>query len=526
MYIDYATWSEKEFSLKSLYLDLSNPRLNYADVILTQPGIIGFLVENEAVYELAKEISEKGFFVGESPIICEEKNKKVVLEGNRRTAALKILQNPDKYLTKKKAATLKENIRVNKIDIDKKIRCFIAPNRFAANPIIYNRHKGDSLKKWKTGNQYAFIAEMVYRDGLSLKDISDSLGLSTKEAIEPLKALNVFVEGKKILEKEGISLTAKEFEFTNLERFFKYEDGRKFLGIDFDDETGDLLINIPREEFEKRCGFIFKEIISTTAFSRKFGNKQQMDNYISEINKKTEFDFTVEITNKKTRSVSTDNREKNETLKNEVPVEKPKRTSNLGNLYYIEPTETLDFQDEKIDTLFFELRTLFKSKAYSFAILLRTYLEQILYLYLTKKKLIDNLGDKGKVKKEENNLKKIETLEMYLRKVNNLDGNLDKKQVMSILKFNANAEFDGTGLKSMLDFTITHVLTNLFDGTEFRNQKNYLNSVKEDLDLAVHNHSFIIDKTVNIRAWKTLYKFFKALENDLSLNSEDDINEI
>ncbi len=71
MYIEYSNWAEKEFSLNSLHLDLNNPRLNHGDVVLTQPGIINFLIENENVYELAKEISEKGYFVGESPIICE-----------------------------------------------------------------------------------------------------------------------------------------------------------------------------------------------------------------------------------------------------------------------------------------------------------------------------------------------------------------------------------------------------------------------------------------------------------------------
>jgi len=141
MYINYSDWQEKEFSINSLNLDLNNPRLNYGDVVLTQSGIISFLIENENVFELAKEISEKGYFVGESPIICEEKNKKVVLEGNRRTAALKILQAPEKYLTKKKAEILKANITKNNIDVSKKINCFISPNRLMANPIIYNRHK-------------------------------------------------------------------------------------------------------------------------------------------------------------------------------------------------------------------------------------------------------------------------------------------------------------------------------------------------------------------------------------------------
>ena len=98
MYIDYSLWETYEYSLNSLHLDLNNPRLKYRGVSLNQPEIIKFLIANEKVYELAKKISEEGYFVGEEPIICIEKKKKVILEDNRKTASLKLLQNRKKYL--------------------------------------------------------------------------------------------------------------------------------------------------------------------------------------------------------------------------------------------------------------------------------------------------------------------------------------------------------------------------------------------------------------------------------------------
>lgn len=518
MYIDYSNWAEKEISLNSLNLDLNNPRLNYGDVVLTQSGIIAFLIENENVFELAKEISEKGYFVGESPIICEEKNKKVVLEGNRRTAALKVLQAPNKYLTKRRAEIIKENIIKNNIDVNKKIKCFISPNRLMANPIIYNRHKGDSLKKWKTGNQYSFLADMIYRDGLTLEEISDSLGLSSSQTIEPLKAINLFLEGKKILEQKNISVSVKDFEFTNLERFYKDAEGKEFLGIDFNEETGELIVDIPDEEFQKRCAYIFEQILNTTAFSREFGNKEQKKTYIENLNKNSEFDFTVEKKLHNTKSVSSEKKAHNDTLKNSISTtaKSNKNLSSVHNFYYIQSEEELNFNDEKIDTLFQELKTLQKNKAYSFAILLRTYLEQLLFLYLTRKKLFENVGQTVRIKKEDYNLKKVENLESYLNKNYDLEFNLDKDAVLGLLGFKIKAEFDNSSLGTMLEYTINFILKDLSSSNEFRNQKNYLNSVKDGLDLAVHNIDFVIDKAHNIRAWKTLFKFFKAIETDLS----------
>jgi hypothetical protein len=525
MYIDYSNWPQKEFSLNSLYLDLNNPRLNYGDVVLTQSGIINFLIENESVYELAKEISEKGYFVGESPIICEENNKKIVLEGNRRTAALKILQDPTKYLTKKRAEILKENISKNNIDVTKKIGCFISPNRLMANPLIYNRHKGDSLKKWKTGNQYSFLADMIYRDGLTLEEISDSLGLSGTQTIEPLKAINLFLEGKKILEQKNISISVKDFEFTNLERFYKDADGKEFLGIDFNSETGELIINIPDEEFQKRCTYIFEQIINTNAFSRDFGNKEQKKAYIENLNRNPDFDFTVENQLQNTKSVSSEKKIENESLK-KIPTPKVNRNiTSASNFYYIDPEETLYFNDEKIDTLFNELKTLPKGKAYSFAILLRTYLEQLLFLYLTRKQLFDNIGQTVRQKKEEHNLKKLEHLEAYLKNNHSLQTDLDKNAVSGLLGFKTREEFDNSSLGTMLEYTINHKLTSLLSKNEFRNEKNYLTSVKDGLDLAVHNIDFVIDKGHNIRAWKTLLKFFKALESDLNYTDIEEVAE-
>jgi hypothetical protein len=526
MYIEYSNWAEKEFSLNSLHLDLNNPRLNHGDVVLTQPGIINFLIENENVYELAKEISEKGYFVGESPIICEEKNKKVVLEGNRRTAALKILQEPDKYLTQKRSEILKENIIKNRIDVTKKIKCFISPNRLMANPLIYNRHKGDSLKKWKTGNQYSFLADMIYRDGLTLDEISNSLGLSSNQTIEPLKAINLFLEGKSFLEQKGIPISVKEFEFTNLERFYKDTDGKEFLGIDFNDGTGELIVNIPDEEFQKRCTYIFEQIINSKAFSREFGNKEEKKTYIENLNKNEAFDFTVENKLQNTKSISADKKEKNDISKKPIINTKPnKNVTSVSNFYYIQPDDTLNFNDEKIDTLFAELKTLSKGKAYSFAILLRTYLEQLLFLYLTRKELFENVGSVEKRKKEANNLKKVQNLEAYFKTVHGIETDIDKDAIMGLLGFKINGEFDSSSLGIMLDYTINHKLKDLLSSTAFRNQKNYLLSVKDGLDLAVHNIEFVIDKGHNDRAWKTLLKFFKALEADLGNKDFEEVAE-
>lgn len=284
MYIDYSKWETFTYSLNTLQLDVNNPRIRYRGVPLNQTQIMKFLIKNEKVYDLAKKISEEGYFVNEDPIICIENDKKVVLEGNRRTAALKLLQNPTKYLSRSKAAVLVKNIKENDFPVNKKLKCFIAPNRLMANPIIYERHQGASLERWKSGNQYAFVAELYYEDGLSIESICDVLNITKSRVLKPLRAYNLFMEGQYSLKKlEKIDVNLSDFDITNLERFYGFEEGRELLGVSFDEDTGELLINLPEDEFRKRLVVVFKEILYSENFSREFNKSEDKNKLIQKL---------------------------------------------------------------------------------------------------------------------------------------------------------------------------------------------------------------------------------------------------
>lgn len=324
MYIDYSKWETFSYSLNTLRLDLNNPRIRYRGTDLNQSQILQYLIDYEKVYELAKKISEEGYFVGEEPIICIENDKKIVLEGNRRTAALKLLQDPNKFLSKTKAKTLLTNIKTNGFPVNRKLKCYIAPNRLLANPIIYERHQGNSLEKWKTGNQYTFVAEMFYEDGLTIEEICRVLNEKKSKILKPLKAYNLFIEGKKTLKMiEDISIDISDFDITNLERFYTFEDARKLIGVEFNDNTGGLLINLPEEEFRKRLAVVFKMLMDSENFSRKFNNTEDKKKLISGLKVNPDFDLDVLINeNAEPVSVSNARRTNLEAKKRDVTTRK------------------------------------------------------------------------------------------------------------------------------------------------------------------------------------------------------------
>lgn len=520
MYIDYSSWETFEYSISSLQLDLNNPRIKYGGETLNQTQIMKFLISKEKIYDLAKKISEEGYFVGEEPIICIEKNKKVVLEGNRRTAALKLLQDPKKYLSSAKANILLQNISKNNFPVDKKLKCHIAPNRLLANPIIYERHNGDSLKKWKTGNQYAFVAEMYYDSGLSIDHICDVLNENRAHILKPLKAYNLFYEGKVILEKEeNITIDISEFDFTNLERFYSYEPARKFLGIEFNNENGELLIKIPHEEYEKRLLEVFKIIIDAERFSRDFNKDDDKEKFIQKLTENSLFDFSVLEQNSRGSKTSQ--------KKTDLEVEKSKITtrrqrkskSKIFENRIIAANNEIIFDNDKLDSLFSELKSLPTDKKYSFAVLLRTYLEQAIYFYLKEKKLFDNLSSKTSQEAERNSKKKVDSLILYLKRKHKINDEIDSEEIMSILKFKGAKDYSNASLKTMLDYVKNNELDEHLDTNQLRNLKDYLDRIKDGLDLAVHNIERFVDIEHNRTAWRHLEPLFGVLSNNLTIEN-------
>lgn len=517
MYIDYSTWETYEYKVSTLQLDLNNPRIKYIGSNLNQIQVLKILLEKEKVYELAKKISEEGYFVAEEPIICIENGKKIVLEGNRRIASLKLLQNPKKYLSTAKSNILLQNIIKNNIPIDDyKIRCFIAPNRLLANPIIYERHKGDAVQKWKTGNQYSFVAEMYGNDGLSIEDICTVLNETRANVLKPLKAYNLFLEGKEILEKEeGISIDVINFDITNLERFYGLDDVRLFLGIEFDNNNGDLIIGLPQEEFEKRIIITFKSLLDAERFSREYNTKEDLKKLLDRLKQDPNIDLNIIPENEKNKSRSSESRKNLENEKNKISLRRKKIKKSDYSNFIIPRDREIIFDNDKLDSLFGELKTLPIDKKYSFAVLLRAYLEQSLYFFIKENELLEELSIKVSEDNKKNGQKKILNLIKYIKETHHVEDDIDINVCMNILKFSTDKEFIDTSLKAMLDFVLKSKIVNAIDPNTYKNLKDYIERIKMGLDLAIHNLETIVDSEHNKRAWKHLEPLFMYLSENI-----------
>jgi len=140
--------------VRQIYLDNDNPR---HDPIDNEAEVIAHLVGDEKVIRLARDIAEHGL----SPIDVfavmphpKMKGSYVVLEGNRRLCALKLLKDPDKAPKESHRKVLRA-LAQKASSVPTSIEACEFPDRGAARIWLARRHEGAQdgvgVRNWTTG---------------------------------------------------------------------------------------------------------------------------------------------------------------------------------------------------------------------------------------------------------------------------------------------------------------------------------------------------------------------------------------
>lgn len=221
-------------SVNSLQLDLKNPRLPGAGELETTRELIAELVRVSGIEDLAGRIVRQGYIPVEDVIAVEENGKKVIVEGNRRLCACKLLLKPT-LAPKDKQKVFQRLAKQNDANLVKKIPVVIAPNRAEANVYIYSKHADDNFsKKWSRIQQCVFIAKRL-EEGYTREEISSEIGIKDREITVALAALELFkIGGKLDLTDSTRAIITDPTRFpygTVIERIFTPPDVKKAMGI-------------------------------------------------------------------------------------------------------------------------------------------------------------------------------------------------------------------------------------------------------------------------------------------------------
>jgi hypothetical protein len=284
---DYRKWPEKVVSVTSLSLDSKNPRIPHASRKTKERDLIAQLIEHDKVHELAQAIADQGYFPTEILIGLEENGRKVILEGNRRLAALKLLISPSiaPLELQKKFQRLSTQVAPELIS---KVRVAFAPSREDAAPIIVKRHTTSGVEKWKPAQQGQYIRSFV-RGDLSLEDLGKHLGLPKSEIVAMLRYDTLYEVAQSLdfpPAVKKIVADSRGFSFTTLERLVDNPRVPKFLGISFT-EDGGFKGKIGSDEFKKGFTKIISDIATKRIDSRKLNDDDQIKDYLSKLGNST-----------------------------------------------------------------------------------------------------------------------------------------------------------------------------------------------------------------------------------------------
>jgi hypothetical protein len=178
--MDLSSWKTGHVKVSGLDLDQMNPRIPGIANQRSTRDIVAALIDHEDVLGLAKSIVDfGGLYPSERLIAVDEQNEKVVVEGNRRLAALKLLHSPD--LAPENHVERFRNLS-NKIDPHaiEKVEVVIAPSRAAAARLIVARHTGDSVKRWSPVQQARYIRTLV-KPGHTIEEVAEDIKLTAGE---------------------------------------------------------------------------------------------------------------------------------------------------------------------------------------------------------------------------------------------------------------------------------------------------------------------------------------------------------
>jgi ParB-like nuclease domain len=222
----------------SLELDLENPRLAQNDHTgkPNERDVIEYLAANADVAELIQSISSNGYLDFEPLVVLDEgtakKPRLIVIEGNRRVAAIKLLHDPE--LARELGVSVPE-LSKDVRDSLKKVSAIKVADRDEARQYIGFKHI-NGPHKWDSFAKAKFAADWyrAERDsGTTLRDIARRLGDRHDTVLRLVQGMFVLEQAQ----KEGVfeiddRYQKRPFAFSHLYTALTRPPYRDYLGLD------------------------------------------------------------------------------------------------------------------------------------------------------------------------------------------------------------------------------------------------------------------------------------------------------
>ena len=277
-------WERKRLSVSSLLPDEKNPRLGNDSSARSPREIIQYLFDHDGALEVAESIAAYGYFESEPLLAIRSGRHFIVVEGNRRLAALKVLREPH-LLTGQQRRRIEVLNKKTDLEAISRVPVTIAPNRRATDPVVAVRHVGTPVRAWQAANRAKFVLDKL-DEGYTNKDLNEELGFSEKD-IQSARRTRAISEMTRVLDvpeavKEKIDNPRVKL-FSTLERVVDSTVGRKFLKLEPNAEHG-LRGLTTIDEFKRAFSQLVSDIALQKETSRSLNNNEDIRDYFERRN--------------------------------------------------------------------------------------------------------------------------------------------------------------------------------------------------------------------------------------------------
>jgi len=219
--------------LKNFYLDSMNPRLGRSEhsVHLSQEEVFDRM-KDWSLEELAISFLESGFWAHEA-VLCtteeiEGEDRLVVIEGNRRVAALKRLQ----MAYKGEESSKRWLELIDGLDEPKKLFSGVpyikVGNRSDVDEFLGFRHV-TGIKEWAPPEKAQFIARLIDGGQLGYRDVMRKIGSTTPVVERNYVAFSILAQMETV---EDLSVEMVKNRFSVLFLSLRSRDVQRFLGVE------------------------------------------------------------------------------------------------------------------------------------------------------------------------------------------------------------------------------------------------------------------------------------------------------
>ncbi|MRR35987.1 hypothetical protein EG829_15190 [bacterium] len=273
-------WPIKNIAVTSLHLDTKNPRLGRETTARAPREIIDYLFKHDKAMDVAQSIATRGYFQNEPLLAVKEDGKFVVVEGNRRLSALKVLREPG-LLDGAAEKQVERLVRLmNDPNSIRTVPVVIAPNRHATDRLVAGRHIGTPVMAWQAENRASFILDKL-AEGYTNERLQDDLGFSSSDIQEArqVRAIADMARSLDLPDEVRAKLDSPRTSvFTTIGRVFDSSVGRKYLMVQPDTEHG-IRGTTTKSEFVKGFRRLVTDVALKNQDSRKLNKNEDIENY-------------------------------------------------------------------------------------------------------------------------------------------------------------------------------------------------------------------------------------------------------